>query len=57
MKWLVTFVLLSLSVAAYAAENKTRKISASGGGIVKPGSDLVLTLDVAEVWDRCYWFW
>ena len=45
-----------LALSALAAAEK--KISASpGGGIVKPGDDLVLTYDVGAVWDRCYWFW
>lgn len=32
------------------------KITATGGGIVKPGQDLVLTYHVGKVWDRCRWF-
>ncbi len=38
------------------------ELTASGGGIVEPGADLVLTyvpdLDEDETtWDRCFWFW
>ena len=32
-------------------------ISATGGGIVKAGDDLVLTYTMEEEWDRCYWYW
>ena len=31
-------------------------IKATGGGVVKPGSDLELSLEVGKVWDRCRWF-
>ena len=34
-----------------------KEVTATGGGIVMPGDDLVLTYNVGEVWDRCYWFW
>ena len=46
-------LLLLGSHAAAAAKN----ITATGGGVVKPGDDLVLTYNVGSVWDRCYWFW
>ena len=33
-----------------------KEVTATGGGIVKPGDDLVLTYHVGSAWDRCYWF-
>ena len=32
------------------------EIKATGNGIIKPGTDLELTLVVNKVWDRCQWF-
>ena len=31
------------------------EIKATGGGIVKIGQDLELSLQVNKVWDRCRW--
>ena len=31
-------------------------ITATGGGVVKLGSDLELSLEIGEVWDQCRWF-
>ena len=49
----LSLLLLLLGAAEAAAKN----VTATGGGIVKPGDNLVLTYHVGEVWDRCYWFW
>lgn len=32
-------------------------VTASGGGLIKPGEDLELTNTMTEEWDRCYWYW
>ena len=50
---LCLMLLLLGSREAAAAKN----ITATGGGVVKAGDDLVLTYNVGSVWDRCYWFW
>lgn len=42
-------MLLVKVIAAY-------EISATGGGIVKIGDDLQLSLKIGKVWDRCHWF-
>ena len=31
-------------------------IKATGGGVVKLGAELELSLEVGKVWDRCRWF-
>ena len=33
-----------------------KHITATRGGIVKPGEDLTLTLHVGSEWERCYWY-
>ena len=51
-------LLLLLGGGAHEAVAKQPKnVTATGGGIVKPGDDLVLTYHVGAAWDRCYWFW
>ncbi len=32
-------------------------ISATGGGVVMRGGDLVLRYEVDHRWDRCFWYW
>ena len=36
--------------------SESHNITATGGGVVKPGSDLELSLELGKVWDRCRWF-
>ena len=50
-------LLLLLGGAHEAAAKQPKNVTATGGGIVKPGDDLVLTYHVGSAWDRCYWFW
>ena len=50
-------ILLFLGGAREAAGRPEKNVTATGGGVVKPGDDLVLTYNVGEAWDRCYWFW
>eukprot|EP00092_Neocalanus_flemingeri_P010127 GFUD01010912.1.p1 GENE.GFUD01010912.1~~GFUD01010912.1.p1 ORF type:complete len:480 (+),score=137.07 GFUD01010912.1:153-1592(+) len=42
----------------FLAGDRTEKerITASGGGIVREGSNVTLSLYVGSVWDRCRWF-
>ena len=40
-----------------ASVSAVHTVNATGGGVVKPGTDLVLTYNVGKPWDRCYWFW
>ena len=46
------FLFLILTPSVIESYN----ITASGGGVVKLGSDLELSLKIGEVWDRCRWF-
>ena len=32
------------------------RVEVSGGGLVRQGDNVTLSLVVGEVWDRCYWF-
>jgi hypothetical protein len=50
-------LLLASLTALFAQTVVGTNVTASGGGIVKPGNDLVLTYNVGFQWDRCYWFW
>ena len=52
-----TLSLLLLLGAHEAAAKTPKNVTATGGGIVMPGDDLVLTYHVGAAWDRCYWFW
>ena len=49
--WTVLLLLLLNPAAGQGT------VSASGGGIVKAGDDLVLTYTMTEEWERCYWYW
>ena len=33
------------------------ELSATGGGIVKPGETARLSYIVEEAWSQCFWFW
>jgi len=48
----------SSSIRKRFAENRAagQKIFATGGGIVRTGDNVTLSLFVGETWDRCYWF-
>jgi len=48
----------SSSIRKRSAENRAagQKIFATGGGIVRTGDNVTLSLFVGETWDRCYWF-
>ena len=52
-----TTLSLALLLFLGGAQGRNKNVTATGGGIVKPGDDLVLTYNVGEAWDRCYWFW
>ena len=47
---MLLFIILPL-----LAQSMSYEIKATGGGIVKPGQDLELSLVVDKVWDRCRW--
>ena len=52
-------VLLPLLILASVRtpSSNGKNISATGGGIVKEGGDLVLKYEVDRRWDRCFWYW
>lgn len=47
---------LLIVLAFVVAQSLSYEIKATGGGIVKVGQDLELSLIVDKVWDRCRWF-
>ena len=47
---------LLIVLAFVVAQTLSYEIKATGGGIVKVGQDLELSLIVDKVWDRCRWF-
>jgi len=51
---MLLFSLIFLLVSPLVIESYD--IKATGGGVVKLGSDLELSLEVGKVWDRCRWF-
>ena len=57
----MTALILPCILAVMVAKGHAQKVEATGGGIVKPGDDLVLTytpkLEDGANWDRCQWFW
>ena len=46
--------LASCLSASLRAEGE--KLEVTGGGIVRRGDNVTLSLVVGEQWDRCYWF-
>jgi len=48
----------SSSIGKRSAENRAagQKIFATGGGIVRAGDNVTLSLFVGDTWDSCYWF-
>ena len=52
------FLIAAAIIAAFQSGLVCSKnISATGGGVVRPGSDLVLKYEVDHRWERCYWYW
>ena len=49
------FLLLLFNIA-FLKLSQCYEIKATGNGIIKPGTDLELSLEVNKVWDRCQWF-
>ena len=47
---------LLIIISFAIAQTLSYEIKATGGGIVKVGQDLQLSLVVDKVWDRCRWF-
>merc|ERR1719158_1605373 len=49
---------LALEVTAMKASDRAagERMLVTGGGIVSPGSNVTLSLEVGSVWERCYWF-
>ena len=53
---LANFLIIGCDGLSASARADGERVEVSGGGMVREGDNVTLTLVVGEAWDRCYWF-